>query len=368
MNEGAAQPATRCGVVIDRTSDPHPGLAQPTEVKWRRAFAGKGSHLSPMRRWLMSVLPTCPALEDVLSVTNELATNAICHTRTGRGGWFAVEVTWTLGLVRVAVADLGGTSVPKLCDDPEGVHGRGLVLVQALSVRTGTLGNSNGRTVWAEIAWEGPKPEQPTPIAPSSSTTGEDEPMTTTLSAAQAIADTLTGSDFDVRSPAWADAVTLKVTNARSAFCELTIGSDGKVTWDYSTYDGRHTSAAHLISIVLDLLSPAWDDTTSIVRLPIVPDLTLKGVVGRALVEGGMRVALSQPHTDQQFFDAYAEITVTNPAEPGRGAVSVADHGAISWECQVHEVAGRSGGLSVNQIAATIIQALSRTHRPCCLV
>ena len=297
MDNGAARPATRCGVVTDRASEPHPALAPPTDVTWRRAFPGKSSHLSLMRRWLTSVLPACPALDDVLTVANELATNAICHTLTGHGGWFAVEVTWTPEQVRVAVADLGGTSVPALRDDPDGVHGRGLVVVQALSARSGVLGDRSGRTVWAEIAWDGPEPDQSELGAPSSRAWKEDELMTTTLSAAKAIADTLTGSGFDVRSPAWEDAVNLKVTNARSALSELTIRPDGHVTWDYSTYDGRHTNAAHLVSIVLDLLSPAWEDATA-VRLPVVPDLTLKGLVGRALAEGGMRVDRSEPETE----------------------------------------------------------------------
>jgi hypothetical protein len=88
---------------------------------------------------------------------------------------------------------------------------------------------------------------------------------------------------------------------------------------------------------------------------------------GRALIEGGMRVVFSQPETEQQFFEVYSEIAITNPAEPGRGTVHVADHGAIFWECQVHQAAGRSGGLSINQIATTIAQALSRTHQPCCI-
>ena len=163
--------------------------------------------------------------------------------------------------------------------------------------------------------------------------------MTTTLSAAGAIADILTGSGFDVRSPAWEDAVNLKVTNARSALCELTISSDGHVTWDYTTFDGGRTSAEHIVSIVLDLLSPAWDDAISL-RLSALPDLTLKGLAGRALVERGMDVSLSLPGRDEQFFEAYAEIAITNPAEPGRGTVRVADHGAICWTCQVCEAAG----------------------------
>jgi serine/threonine-protein kinase RsbW len=362
MNKGAVWPVTGCGVVIDRTREPRPGLVRPTQATWQRAFPGEDSQLSLMRRWLRSILPECPALEDVLTVADEFAANAVCHTRTGRGGWFSVEITWAPELVRVAVADLGGMSVPALRDDPEGVHGRGLVLARALSTRTGVLGGHNGRKVWAEIAWDGPEPRQSEPRDLSSR---EGDQLMTTLGVAEAIADALTGSGFDVRSPAWENAVNLKVTNVRSALCELTISSEGRFTWDYSTFDGGRTRAEHIISIVLDLLSPGWDDTIA-VRLPSLPDLTLKGLVGRALVERGLDVSLSLPERDEQFFEAYAEISIGNPAEPDRGTVRVADHGAISWACQVREAAGCSGGLGTNDIATTIARALSRTQPASC--
>jgi serine/threonine-protein kinase RsbW len=60
-----------------------------------------------MRRWLASLLPECPAREDVVCVATELGTNAVRHTASGRGAWFAVEVTWHRSVVRVAVADGG---------------------------------------------------------------------------------------------------------------------------------------------------------------------------------------------------------------------------------------------------------------------
>src|SRR5260370_27704281 len=122
MNKGAVWPVTGCGVVIDKTREPRPALMRSAQAKWQRAFPGEDSQLSLMRQWLRSLLPECPALEDVLTVADEFAANAVCHTCTGLGGWFAVEITWAPELVRVAVADLGGPSVPALRADPEGVH------------------------------------------------------------------------------------------------------------------------------------------------------------------------------------------------------------------------------------------------------
>jgi protein-L-isoaspartate(D-aspartate) O-methyltransferase len=78
----------------------------------------------------------------------------IVHTASGRGGWFAVEITRHEGFVRVAVADCGGPAEPHVIDDPALVHGRGLLLVRGLSMRTGVTGDQRGRLVWAEIAWD----------------------------------------------------------------------------------------------------------------------------------------------------------------------------------------------------------------------
>jgi len=128
-------------------------------LRWRRVFPGEERQLAALRRWLSSLLPDCPARDDVLSVATELGGNAIHHTDSGRdGGWFAVEVTWQESVVQVAVADGGGAAEPRVIDDPAGEHGRGLLLVRGLSVRTGCTGDQRGRLAWAHIAWDDPAP------------------------------------------------------------------------------------------------------------------------------------------------------------------------------------------------------------------
>lgn len=189
--------------------------------------------------------------------------------------------------------------------------------------------------------------------------------MTTMLKAAEAIADTLTDSGFDVRSPTCGSAVDLKVTNVRSALCELTIWSNGAVIWDYLTFDGPRTSAEHIVSIMLDLLSPDWDETAPL-RLSALPDLMLKGLVGRALVERGMTVALSKPDSDDRSFEVDAEIIITNPADLARGTAHLTDDGAICWECRLHGTAEGQAGLTVTDIAETITRALRRTQAASC--
>jgi len=120
----------------------------------RRVFPGHMRELSQVRRWLSSLLAECPVLDDLLSVATELCSNALQHTASGRpGGWFAVEVTSRRSGVQLAVADCGGPTEPRVIDDLEGERGRGLLLVQGLSERTGWSGDSRGRLVWAVVTW-----------------------------------------------------------------------------------------------------------------------------------------------------------------------------------------------------------------------
>jgi hypothetical protein len=99
----------------------------------------------------------------VLLVANELASNAIRHTASGHDSWFSVEVTRYQSAVQVAVADCGSSAEPHVIEDPGGEHGRGLLLVRDLSVRTGVVGDARGRLVWAQIAWADPLPGAPVP-------------------------------------------------------------------------------------------------------------------------------------------------------------------------------------------------------------
>jgi hypothetical protein len=135
--------------------------------RWRRVFPGEERQLGVLRRWLTSLLPGCPARDDVISVATELASNALLHTRSGHDGSFGVEVTWDRSTVAVAVADSGGPAEPHVIEDPGGESGRGLLLVRALSVRTGMSGGEPGRTIWAQIAWDSPDLATPTPAPPS---------------------------------------------------------------------------------------------------------------------------------------------------------------------------------------------------------
>jgi Histidine kinase-like ATPase domain len=124
-------------------------------LRWRRVVPGEDRQLAVLRRWLESLLPQCPERDDVAVVANELASNAVRHTASGRGGRLAVDITWYGQVVRVAVTDSGGPSVPQLSEEPAGQHGRGLLLVRGISARTGVCGDQRGRLIWADVPWGG---------------------------------------------------------------------------------------------------------------------------------------------------------------------------------------------------------------------
>jgi Histidine kinase-like ATPase domain len=139
-----------------RGADPRKATAEGVpHLKWRREFPGDGRQLGELRRWLAGLLPECAARDDVLTVSVELATNAIKFSSSGQGGSFALEITWFGRMMRVAVADGGGPAAPHMIDDPMGDHGRGLVMVRALSSRIGVCGDHRGRLVWAEVPCAG---------------------------------------------------------------------------------------------------------------------------------------------------------------------------------------------------------------------
>jgi anti-sigma regulatory factor (Ser/Thr protein kinase) len=139
------------------------GALRKAEARWRQVFPGEGRQLAVVRQWLKTFLPDCTARDDVISVTTELASNAVLHTGSGNGGCFCVEICDLPGLVRVAVADGGALTEPRLVDDPAGEHGRGLQLVTAMSARRGMRAGPRGRVVWADVPWDGARPAAPAP-------------------------------------------------------------------------------------------------------------------------------------------------------------------------------------------------------------
>jgi hypothetical protein len=145
--------------VPDTSDRPGPG-------RWQRSFRGQEGELRQLREWLTALLPDGAGRDDLISVAVELGTNAIQHTASGSGGWFTVEVACLGPATRVSVTDQGAANEPCLTGDPLSEHGRGLIIVRALSAASGVCGNASGRTVWAEIAQCSPSPGSPSAASP----------------------------------------------------------------------------------------------------------------------------------------------------------------------------------------------------------
>jgi len=128
-------------------------------MQWHRVFPGQAAQLGLLRSWVESLLPACPSRDDAVTVASELAANAVRHTASkDTDGTFLAVLTWRPQAVRVAVADGGAATAPRIISDPGREDGRGLMMVAALSVRTGVSGDQRGRVVWADVAWAGDAP------------------------------------------------------------------------------------------------------------------------------------------------------------------------------------------------------------------
>ncbi len=95
---------------------------RPT-VALRSEFPGTAEQVALVRQWLYATLGACPAADDGVLLVSELATNALTHSASGRGGAFTVTVFHRSGDVRIEVADQGGRWPTATAGD--GVHGRG---------------------------------------------------------------------------------------------------------------------------------------------------------------------------------------------------------------------------------------------------
>lgn len=104
---------------------------------------------SLLRRYLAA-----QATPDLLLCASELASNAVVHSRSGRpGGRFVVSAQLEgRGVVLVSVLDEGARTPQDRpgCGLPE-EHGRGLGIVEALAIESGSAPVFAGRLAWFRI-------------------------------------------------------------------------------------------------------------------------------------------------------------------------------------------------------------------------
>ncbi len=104
------------------------------------------------------------ALTDAALVLSELLSNALCHATPLPGPGLRVSWCHQAGSVRVSVTDGGAQTVPELGEpNPSTTGGRGLRIVERLSLCWGTSHGGEGTTVWAEV----PVPQMTTVAVPA---------------------------------------------------------------------------------------------------------------------------------------------------------------------------------------------------------
>ncbi|TDC70594.1 ATP-binding protein [Actinomadura sp. GC306] len=129
---------------------------------WRREFHGKADQIRLVRAFAAHLLANFSSLDDILLVLDELAVNAVRHTRSGHdGGRLIVEISMDVAGVIVYVTDQGGPDEPHLRDITDLAEGgRGLLAVEALTATWSWTGDTQGRTIRATFPRERTSPDE----------------------------------------------------------------------------------------------------------------------------------------------------------------------------------------------------------------
>ncbi len=138
---------------------PVPGSGERRSLA--RSYPGDPGQVRLVRAALAPLLDGCPAADDAILISSELAANAAVHSRSAApGGLFTVRAEVYPGeYVWIEVEDQGGSWTRGQHDDD---RPHGLDLVEALA-GTGNWGidgdSDHGRSVWVRLDW----PQEPAP-------------------------------------------------------------------------------------------------------------------------------------------------------------------------------------------------------------
>ncbi|MGH3166750.1 MAG: ATP-binding protein [Trebonia sp.] len=155
---GAGTQATRSEA---RTPAVPPDAAQDGD-EHRLRVPGRADQVLRTRAFIARALAV-RGLDDETAclLGSELVTNSVQHSDSRLpGGVVTVTLTLTLGEICVEVTDDGGAGLPVLGDgaNPCAEHGRGLLLVSALSARWGYRRGPGGLTTWFQVPAEPARP------------------------------------------------------------------------------------------------------------------------------------------------------------------------------------------------------------------
>jgi anti-sigma regulatory factor (Ser/Thr protein kinase) len=147
------------------------GLATPVQVRapMLRVLPGTPQSVSAARQIARQLLgDEHPATETAMLLVSELVTNSVMHSRSGEpGGSVTVALCSGPAGILIQVCDDGGSSEPRVSaiagDGAE--HGYGLLLVDVLAERWGTISSPEGRVTWCRVS-DHPAPAETAPTSP----------------------------------------------------------------------------------------------------------------------------------------------------------------------------------------------------------
>jgi serine/threonine-protein kinase RsbW len=118
-------------------------------VRSTRAFTAQALSVAASRRYVRDVLRGHPLadIDAVELMVSELATNSVKHAHSD----FKVTINDSKGEIRVEVRDTGRGQPVLRFPAPTEPSGRGLRIVEALSLAWGTADSPHGKTVWFTV-------------------------------------------------------------------------------------------------------------------------------------------------------------------------------------------------------------------------
>jgi anti-sigma regulatory factor (Ser/Thr protein kinase) len=141
-------------------SGPSPSLSRsPVRAPLLRVLPGRPESVSAAREIARQVLGDGnPATETAMLLVSELVTNSVMHSRSGEpGGSVTIALCEGPAGILIQVCDDGGSSEPRVAaiaagDAGDAEHGYGLLLVDVLADRWGTISSPDGRVTWCRVS------------------------------------------------------------------------------------------------------------------------------------------------------------------------------------------------------------------------
>jgi hypothetical protein len=129
-------------------------------VEFTRAYDGRADQIRDVRAFLAGILNGCPVADEAVLIADELASNAVRHSNSGKpGGRFTIRVeVHEPDYLWVEVEDEG--SRPWTPRAPDGERWHGLSIVREIAggdANWGIDGSMRGWVVWVRLDWITPR-------------------------------------------------------------------------------------------------------------------------------------------------------------------------------------------------------------------